>query len=262
MTRSVMTEREHVERELTLAKESAEKANRAKSDFLARMSHELRTPLNAVLGFAQLLEFDELAEEQTQSVQHILKAGRHLLTLIDELLDVSRIEAGTMVLALKPVDPFSVLDETVKIMQPMAETYEVRLALETPSAAELTVVADPQRLKQVMLNLLSNSIKYNRLGGQVKVSCQALDDSLVRLEVRDTGVGISAEKMKRLFMPFDRLGAEQTDIEGSGIGLTLTKYLVEAMHGNLSLQSEQGQGTTVWVDLPRMIVAKSQKVTQ
>jgi signal transduction histidine kinase len=261
MTERAMTEREHVERELTSAKESAEKANLAKSEFLSRMSHELRTPLNAVLGFAQLLELDELAEDQTQSVQHILKAGRHLLTLIDELLDVSRIEAGTMVLALKTVDPLSLLDGIVKIMQPMAETYEVTLGLETSSSTELNVVADPQRLKQVMLNLLSNSIKYNRLGGQVRVSCQALDDNLVRLEVRDTGIGISAEKMKRLFMPFDRLGAEQTDIEGSGIGLTLTKHLVEAMHGKLSLQSEQGQGTTVWVDLPRRIVAKAQKVT-
>lgn len=214
------------------------------------MSHELRTPLNAVLGFAQLLEFDELSSDQTHSVQHILKAGRHLLTLIDEVLDVSRIEAGTMVLALKELDPVTMLDEIVRIMQPMAETYEVTLELELADTAGLNVIADAQRLKQVILNLLSNSIKYNCRVGRVTVRCQNLNDSFVRLEVRDTGIGISAEKMTRLFTPFERLGAEQTGIEGSGIGLTLTKHLVEVMHGKLTLESTEGQGTIVWVDLP------------
>jgi signal transduction histidine kinase len=248
-------DRERVAHELVLAKESAEKASQAKSEFLARMSHELRTPLCAVLGFAQLLEFDDLSTDQAQAVHHILKAGRHLLTLVDEVLDVSRIETGTMVLALKVVEPFSILDETVKMIQPMAETYEVKLKLE-PSNIQLNVIADVQRLKQVLLNLLSNGIKYNRPGGQVTVRCWQLDDTFVRVEVRDTGVGIPAEKMTRLFTPFERLGAEQTGIEGNGIGLTLTKHLVEAMHGHLNVQSEEGCGTTVWIDLPCRMTAK------
>jgi signal transduction histidine kinase len=239
-----------VEHELVLAKESAEKASQAKSEFLARMSHELRTPLCAVLGFAQLLELDELSNDQTQAVQHILKAGRHLLTLVDEVLDVSRIETGKVVLALRMVDPFSILEETVKMIEPVAETYEVTLRLE-PSDISLTVIADVQRFKQVLLNLLSNAIKYNRPGGQVSVKCWQLDDSFVRVEVRDAGTGISAEKIDRLFTPFERLGAEETAREGNGIGLTLTKHLAEAMHGHLSVQSEEGYGTTVWVDLPQ-----------
>jgi PAS domain S-box-containing protein len=245
-----ITERKKAEREITAAKESAEQANRAKNEFLSRMSHELRTPLNAVLGFAQLLALDELSNEQTQGVQHILKAGKHLLTLINEVLDVSRIEAGTLLLSLETVDVMNVLDETVKIIQPMAETYAVSVEFESWSQ-EVYVLADRQRLEQVMLNLLSNSIKYNHPGGRVSVNCQALPSDLLRLEVHDTGIGISAEKMNRLFMPFDRLGAEETGIEGSGIGLMLTKHLVEAMHGKLSLQSDPGCGTTVWVDLPK-----------
>ncbi len=248
-----ISERMKAERELTTAKESAEKANQAKNDFLSRMSHELRTPLNAVLGFAQLLELDDLSKEQRQGVQHILKAGKHLLTLINEVLDVSRIEAGSLLLSLETVDVMRVLDETVRIIQPIAEAYQVSVELE-PASSGLYVVADEQRLEQVMLNLLSNAIKYNRAGGHVLVSCQVHSPDLVRLEVRDTGVGISAEKMTRLFMPFDRLGAEETGIEGSGIGLTLSKHLVEAMHGALSLQSDYNQGTTVQVDLPRVIV--------
>jgi signal transduction histidine kinase len=249
VTEQERTEREQAEHELILAKESAEKASQAKSDFIARMSHELRTPLSAVLGFAQLLELDELSKDQAHSVHHILKAGKHLLTLVDEVLDVSRIETGKAVLALKAVDPRSVLDETVKLMQPMAETYGVTLALE-PANSQLNVIADVQRLKQILLNLLSNGVKYNRPDGQVTVGCWQLDNTFVRVEVRDTGTGMSAEKMTRLFIPFERLGAEQTEIEGNGIGLTLTKHLVEAMHGHLEVQSEQGHGTTVWVDLP------------
>lgn len=245
-----ITERKRIEHELRTAKETAEKANHAKSEFLSRMSHELRTPLNAVLGFAQLLEADALTDDQAQAVHYILNAGSHLLTLIDEVLDVSRIETGTMVLALKEVDPIAILDETVRIMQPMAETYEVALGLETPDKTGLKVVADAQRFKQVILNLLSNSIKYNRPGGEVTVRCKQFDDAQVRVEVRDTGIGISAEKMTRLFIPFERLGAEEMGIEGSGIGLMLTKGLAEAMRGKLSLESKEGEGTTVWVDLP------------
>jgi signal transduction histidine kinase len=246
---------EQLEHDLVLAKEAAEKASQAKSAFIARMSHELRTPLNAVLGFAQLLALDDLSQEQAQSVQHILRAGGHLLKLIDEVLDVSKIETGTMVLAFKPIDLVALLNETISLMQPLAKTHGVSVKLEPSTLtrgdpSHHTVTADEQRLKQVMLNLLSNSIKYNRPNGQVRVSYQSLDGHLARIEICDTGVGISAERIKLLFTPFERLGAEQTDIEGNGIGLTLSKHLVEAMHGQLTLQSSEGQGTTALVDLP------------
>jgi two-component system, sensor histidine kinase and response regulator len=245
-----ITERKQTERDITAAKDTAEQANRAKNEFLARMSHELRTPLNAVLGFAQLLELDELSSEQMQSVQHILKAGKHLLTLINEVLDVSRIEAGTLLLSLERVEVVTLLDEAVRMIQPMADAYDVTVEFEAPRF-EPYVVADKQRLKQVILNLLSNGVKYNRLGGRVTVRCKSVSDDRISVDVRDTGIGIPAEKMSRLFMPFDRLGAEESEVEGSGIGLTLSKHLVEAMHGHLSLESEHGRGTTVSVDLPR-----------
>ncbi|MBI3912267.1 MAG: PAS domain-containing protein [Armatimonadetes bacterium] len=245
-----ITARKRAEEAVRQAKEEAEKANRAKSEFLSRMSHELRTPLNAVLGFGQLLEMDDLAIEQRESVDHILQAGRHLLQLINEVLDIARIESGRIYLSIEPVLVREVLQETWELIEPLAEQQHVRLSDEVTDTADQYVRADHQRLKQVLLNLLANAVKYNREGGTVTVFCEAATNGWLCLKVSDTGPGIPPGKMHRLFTPFDRLGAEQTGVEGTGLGLALSKRLVTAMGGNLGVETMDGQGSTLWVELP------------
>jgi PAS domain S-box-containing protein len=231
------------------AKEAAERANRAKSEFLSRMSHELRTPLNAVLGFGQLLEVDELDRGQRESVAQILKGGRHLLELINEVLDISRIEAGNMTISLEPVHVGTTLSEVIDLIGPLAAEGDI--ALERPSAetADQYVLADNQRLKQVLLNLLSNAIKYNREAGSVTVSLETVSPAHLLILVTDTGKGISEGELTKLFNPFERLGAEQSSIEGTGLGLTLSKLLIEEMGGALNVESEPWIGTTFLVKL-------------
>jgi CheY-like chemotaxis protein len=227
----------------------ADTANTAKSQFLSRMSHELRTPLNAVLGFAQLLELREQSTEDREAVDHILKGGNHLLALINEVLDISRIEAGDMTLSPEPVHIADVVDEALALVGPMAAARSIRLNHD-PCAHH--VLADRQRLKQVILNLLSNGVKYNRFGGTVTVLCEQHGDDRVRLNVTDTGPGISADDIARLFVPFERLGAASTDVEGTGIGLALSRRLAEAMGGALEVDSTVGEGSTFWIELPRV----------
>ena len=236
--------------ELRGAKDEAEKANQAKSDFLSRMSHELRTPLNAILGFGQLLEMDHLSSEQRESVQHILKGGRHLLGLIDEVLEIARIETGHLVMSAEPVRVSEVLQEALDLVRPMAAVKKVRLNNEQGATADRHVLADRQRLKQVFLNLCSNAVKYNHEGGMVTLSCEETANGRMRVKVTDTGPGIPQDKIGRLFTPFDRLGAEQSEVEGTGLGLSLSKRLVGAMGGTLGVDSVPGRGSTFWLEFP------------
>jgi PAS domain S-box-containing protein len=234
--------------ELRLAKLAAEQANEAKSEYLSRMSHELRTPLNAILGFAQLLELDGLHEEQRDNLGHILSGARHLLSLINEVLDIAAIEAGRLALSLEPVPLADVVAETVSLIRPLADQNNIMIAA-PEVACSIHVLGDRQRLKQVLLNLLSNAVKYNREGGSVELSCAPVPDDRLRIAVTDTGLGIPPEALARLFVPFERVG-RQSAIEGTGLGLPLSKRLAEAMDGTLDLTSVPGQGSTFWIELP------------
>ncbi|WP_126456675.1 ATP-binding protein [Sulfuriflexus mobilis] len=236
--------------ELLAAKESSESANRAKSDFLSRMSHELRTPLNAIVGFAQILELDELGARERESVGHIHKAGRHLTDLINEVLDIARIESGHQNLSPEPVHIYSVLEDTWNLMRPLAAERNIQLKGNIPKDCNVSVFADLQRLKQVILNLLSNAVKYNHDGGTVQLSCAATNDKIIRISVSDTGPGIAAESHERVFEAFERLNADESEVEGSGVGLALSKALIVAMGGKLGLDSELGVGSTFWIELP------------
>ena len=238
--------------ELREARKVAEDANQSKSQFLSRMSHELRTPLNAVIGFGQLLELEPLDEPQRDSVAQILKGGRHLLDLINEVLDISRIEAGELALSPEAVHVPELVQEAVALVQPLANQRGIQLVADRSEAADCYVFTDRQRAKQILLNLLSNAVKYNRTRGAVAVSCELSADDRVRISVTDTGPGIPAELMGHLFTAFERLGAEHTGVEGTGIGLALSKRLAEAMGGDITVESTLGKGSTFSVDLPRV----------
>jgi signal transduction histidine kinase/ActR/RegA family two-component response regulator len=234
-------------RELQEANRQLRAANAAKSEFLSRMSHELRTPLNAVLGFGQLLEMDELTAEQRDGVLQILRAGKHLLELINEVLDLARIESGRLSLSPEPTAVRDLIDEAVALIGPLADAAQIDLHLEVEDA---TVLADRQRLKQILLNLLSNAVKYNRAGGSVWISSHPGAGERACITVVDTGPGIAAASLERLFEPFERLGAEETSVEGSGLGLSLTKRLVEAMAGTIEVDSEPDRGSTFRIGFP------------
>lgn len=244
------TERELAAASLQRAKEDAERANHAKSDFLSRMSHELRTPLHAILGFAQLLESDSQDPEDRESVLQISRAGEHLLELINDVLDIARVESGKCVLTLEPVDVRDTLEETLSLVQPLAAERGVRLELAVPTCED-QVLSSPRRLRQVVLNLLSNAVKFNRAGGSVAVSCEQTGKRL-RIKVTDAGRGISAENIAKLFVPFERLDLGDTVVEGVGLGLSLSKQLMEAMDGRIGVESRPGEGATFWVELPRI----------
>ncbi len=229
------------------AKEEAERANRAKDEFLSRMSHELRTPLNSVLGFAQVMETEDLKPEQRDSVRQILRGGWHLLGLIDEVLDISRIATGTISFSPESVRVREVVNEAMELIQPLADQRDVVLRAE--DANGLHVLADRQRLKQVVLNLLSNAVKFSQDGGQVRVSWEKAAEGRLRLRVTDEGPGIPDDRLDRLFVPFDRLGAEQSGVEGTGLGLPLSKALVEAMGGSMHIESRVGVGSTFAIEL-------------
>jgi PAS domain S-box-containing protein len=245
-----VTERRMAEEAMRRATQEAERANRAKSEFLSRMSHELRTPMNSILGFSQLLSRGALAADQRRGVQHILTAGRHLLRLINEVLDIARIESGRQQLSLEPVRLSLVVQEAVALARPLGAQHGVILEEEELPAGGTFVTADRQRLSQVLLNLLSNAVKYNRERGTVRLRCEILpDEERVRVRVSDTGHGVDPAQRDQLFIPFARLGAEHTDVEGTGLGLALSQRLVEAMGGTLTLEESSEEGSTFALDL-------------
>ncbi len=236
--------------ELVMARDAAVQATRAKNTFLSSTSHELRTPLNSILGFAQLLQMSELSADDSDGVERILGAGRHLLALINELIDIGRIESGDLSLSLEPVLIRSLLEESSQLMAPIAAEHSIRILQECTHPA-LAAQADQQRLSQVLVNLISNAVKYNHRGGSVTISCRAEGPDQAVIVVSDTGPGVSPENLERIFVPFERLGAEQTAVEGTGIGLPLARALTEAMHGHLTASSVPGQGSAFTVRLPR-----------
>ena len=236
--------------ELALAMEEAKSANQAKTAFLSSMSHELRTPLNAILGFAQILASDTLPstlQQKKEFAGHILKSGRHLLTLINEILDLAKIESGAVTLDLAPVLVDEILLECQTMIAPLAAPRGIRLLF--PQRCGGTVLADRTRIKQILLNLLSNAVKYNRDDGVVMVDCLAVEDGLLRVSVQDTGFGLKPEQVEMLFTPFNRLGQEAGVQEGTGIGLVVTKRLVEMMGGTIGVSSSVGVGTVFWIEM-------------
>ena len=250
VTRDI-TERRRAQEALELARQEAEQASAAKSLFLSRMSHELRTPLNAILGFAQLLELERAHAGQADdaSIQQILRAGRHLLALIDEVLDIARIEAGKLALSIAPTSLETIVAEAIGLSLPEAESRHITIMSE---ASDLSpVAADPRRLLQVLLNLLSNAIKYNHHGGTVTVMAQAAG-ARVRVEVIDSGIGIEPEQARLLFQPFTRLAAGVARTEGTGLGLSLSRALIEAMDGEIGYRprADRHGGACFWFELP------------
>ncbi|MEI6576032.1 MAG: PAS domain S-box protein [Bacteroidota bacterium] len=250
-----ITLQKQAEEDIIKSRDDAYKANLAKSEFLSRMSHELRTPMNSILGYTQLMNMGELNPKQKKSVDHILNSGKHLLNLIDEVLDISHIEAGRLSMVNEAVDLNSIVDETIDTIQPLAYTQQLKVIFEMSPTSKHIVVCDRKRIKQVLINLLNNAVKYNRPGGSIYVNVLSpfpnnAGISMIRISVRDTGMGISPEDISKLFMPFERIGAENTYTEGTGLGLAVIKKNIDAMGGSVGVESVVGEGSTFWVDLP------------
>jgi PAS domain S-box-containing protein len=237
--------------ELESARAIADKANMAKSEFMSGMSHELRTPLNAVLGFAQLMESATPSPTPAQklSIEQILKGGWYLLHLINEILDLAMIESGKLAMSQEAMSLSDVLQDCEVLIQPQAQKRGIEMKFPSPDSA-CYVHADPTRVKQVIINLLSNAIKYNRINGTVVVECAVDSPGRVRVSVRDTGAGLSPSQLEQLYQPFNRLGKEKSAEEGTGVGLVVTKQLVELMGGSVGVESTVGTGTTFWIELP------------
>ncbi|MBC8240132.1 MAG: PAS domain S-box protein [Alphaproteobacteria bacterium] len=248
-----ITEQKQVEASLVETKNEAERANRAKSEFLSSMSHELRTPLNAILGFAQMLEYnpgEPLSPKQQESVGLIKRGGDHLLTLINEVLELAKIEAGRVDLSIETIDLSHTIEECATIARATATDRGIKLTYASDGTSLPNIEADNTRLKQVLLNLLSNAVKYNKDAGSITIDAMETEDDFVRISVADTGIGLSEREKKKVFEPFERLGKQSKDIEGTGIGLSITKQLIEMMNGRLGFESKIGEGSTFWIELP------------
>jgi len=244
------------------AKEEAEKANLVKSEFLSSMSHDLRTPLNAVLGFGQLLECnpdEPLTTNQSDYVEQILKGGKHLLNLINDILDLAKIEADKVDLFMEELDLHLVLDECIVLIQPLAEEYNIQIIDNYKNQDNKFIEADNTRLKQILLNILSNAIKYNKKNGSITIEYQIIDKNKLRINIKDTGLGIADDKQANIFTPFFRVDANNSSVEGTGIGLTLSRKLIEIMNGSINFVSELGKGSTFWIEIPLIEKSENQQ---
>jgi PAS domain S-box-containing protein len=251
MLRVDITKMKEAEEALREASKLADRANQAKSAFLSSMSHELRTPLNAILGFAQMMQImpnHPLSKQQERCIDHILKGGKHLLDLINEVLDLAKIEAGKVEVSIEPINLLNILKECVSLIEKSAQDRGIVIAIPDTDASPMMIRADMTRCKQVILNLLSNAVKYNRQNGKIDVSVQIRDDMFYRITITDTGNGIPQDRQHELFKPFNRLGAETSDIEGTGIGLSITKQLVRLMGGEIGFSSTVGVGSEFHID--------------
>lgn len=259
-----ITDRKRIEDELQAALLAAEDANQAKSNFLSSMSHELRTPMNAIIGFGQLMELspkEPLTVKQKGFMDHIMGAGRHLLELIEQVLDLSKIESGNMKIAFEDIHTEDICRECLALIANQAVEHDLNITSDL-GAPDIVIRADYTRLKQSLLNLLSNAIKYNRPKGQLSLTCALTPNDTVRMTVTDTGEGIAQNLQAGLFEPFNRLGKEASIISGTGVGLTITKQLVETMNGHVGFQSEPGKGSSFWLEFPRHHSAVPKAITQ